>query len=73
MRIYCAGELVFIKEVKHYTSRIIYILYMWMGIYCTGYMYKMLQLQEHNYLVVIISRVFVIFLKAAILKMAHIT
>ena len=33
----------------------------------------MLQLPEHNYLVVIISLVFVIFLKAAILKMAHIT
>ena len=38
-----------------------------------SYMYKMLQLQEHNYLAVIISLVFVIFLKAAILKMAHIT
>ena len=31
-----------------------------------SYMYKMLQLQEHNYLVVIIYLVFVIFLKAAI-------
>ena len=38
-----------------------------------SYMYKILQLQEHNYLVLIISLVFVIFLKAAILKMAHIT
>ena len=40
-----------------------------------SYKYKMLQLQEHNYLdvVVIIYLVFVIFFKAAILKMAHIT
>ena len=37
------------------------------------YMYKMLQAQEHNYLVVLMPLVFVIFLKADILKMAHTT
>ena len=38
-----------------------------------SYMYKVLQLQEHNYVVVITYLMFVIFLKVAILKMAHIT
>ena len=37
-----------------------------------NYMYKMIQLQEHNYLVVIIYLVLIIFLKAAISKMAQI-